>query len=196
MSKTILTEVEGFTPVMDGLLADTSLMTAVVFGRMWRYCQMENGVCYASLGTIAREILVSYKTIQRHVNILVQKGYLEDLTPNLRNRPHTYADTGKVMIEIKMSVAHAVARSQRPSTRSQSPMKIVLKKEEALSAQGFFEKQNAENTALKEGIVDEKQNSNDGGDEKIHLVPQDAPVLNLDEFLKRYQPAELAGTNS
>jgi DNA-binding Lrp family transcriptional regulator len=95
MSKTILMDVDGFTPVIDGLLLDTDLITAAVFGVMWRFCQMESGECYASVQRIADRLGLSYKTVQRRIDILGGKGYLEDVTPHLRYSPHTYRDTGK-----------------------------------------------------------------------------------------------------
>jgi predicted transcriptional regulator len=102
MSRTILTATSGFTPIIDGVLRDTDLETAIVFGAMWRYCQMKSGECYASLQKIAYRSGLSYKTVQRRVKILVQKGYLQDMTPHLRYSPHTYIDTGKAGIRSKL----------------------------------------------------------------------------------------------
>lgn len=98
MSKTILTQVSGFTPVIDGLLRDTDLETAVVFGMVWRYCQMESGECYASLQKIANRTGLSYKTVQRRMKILVKKGYLREINPHMKYSPHTYLDTGKAAL--------------------------------------------------------------------------------------------------
>ena len=106
MSKTILAELNGFTPVIDCLVKEYGLVTAAAFGRIWRFCQMENGVCQASLETLASEIGLDKATIMRHAKKLVEGGYLKDLSPDLRNHPHTYADTGKVTIASKISVAH------------------------------------------------------------------------------------------
>jgi hypothetical protein len=98
MSKTILAEVDGFTPVIDRLAQECGAITALVFGRVWRYCQMKDGVCNASLETIASGIGMSPWTVERHIKTLVKAGYLEDLTPTLRKHPHTYKDTGKVAL--------------------------------------------------------------------------------------------------
>jgi DNA-binding Lrp family transcriptional regulator len=105
MSKTVLANVEGFTPVIDDIVKDVGLMSAVVFGRMWRFCQMKDGVCNASLEKIAEEIGVDRATVMRHAKDLCAAGYLKDLTPDLRNHPHTYADTGKVMLRLNWGVA-------------------------------------------------------------------------------------------
>jgi DNA-binding Lrp family transcriptional regulator len=105
MSKTVLANVDGFTPVIDEIVKDVGLMSAVVFGRMWRFCQMKDGVCNASLEKIAEEIGVDRATVMRHAKDLCAAGYLKDLTPDLRNHPHTYADTGKVMLRLNFGVA-------------------------------------------------------------------------------------------
>lgn len=93
-----LTEVRGFTPIIDAVVAELGLIPAVTYGVVWRYCQMEDGVCRASLETIAEKVGVSRRTIWTHIKDLCDKGYLRDLTPDLRNVPHTYADTGKAKI--------------------------------------------------------------------------------------------------
>src|SRR3990167_6723420 len=100
MSKTILANVDGFTPVIDDLAREQGLIRAAVFGRMWRYCQMEDGVCRASLETIASDLGIDKATVLRHAQELVINHYLEDTTPDLRNRPHIYKDTGKAGLKI------------------------------------------------------------------------------------------------
>jgi DNA-binding Lrp family transcriptional regulator len=102
MSKTILADTDGFTPVIDALVRELGLMTAVVFGRVWRYCQMEDQVCKASLEKISEGIGVDRVTVMRHIKELCEHGYLKDLTPDLRNRPHVYADTGKAGIKVSI----------------------------------------------------------------------------------------------
>lgn len=117
MSKTILAEVEGFTPLIDSIVRDLGLMSAAVFGRVWRYCQGERGICAASIETIAKELGISYATTQRHLQELVNKEYLTDTTPGLRNHPHQYADTGKAGLSIK------IAPSESASGKNPLPQK-------------------------------------------------------------------------
>jgi len=114
MSK-FLTQVEGFTPVIDVVVDDIGLVPAIVYGIVWRYCQMDNGICRASLDTIADKIGMSRKTVERHIKALCEAGYLEDTTPEVRNRPHIYTDTGKTKIE---GLLHAKTESR--STESES----------------------------------------------------------------------------
>lgn len=103
MSRTILANVEGFTPIIDAVVTELGLMPAVIFGRIWRYCQMDDQVCKASLETIGDSIGVDKATVMRHAKALCDAGYLKDLSPDLRNRPHVYVDTGKAGIAVSFS---------------------------------------------------------------------------------------------
>jgi len=100
MSKTILANVEGWTPVIDGMIPDVGATTALVFGKAWRYCQMSDGVCKASQERIAAELGMTRTTIHAHFKKLVKTGYLKDMTPDLVGAPHEYADTGKANLSI------------------------------------------------------------------------------------------------
>jgi len=113
MSKTILTECAGWTPVIDIIAQELGLMTAVVYGVVWRYCQMRSGVCYASVETLTEHLGISQKSVRRHLKRLCGAKYLEDLTPAVRNKPHTYKDTAKV--ELRGSVKVVVGQSDQPN---------------------------------------------------------------------------------
>lgn len=93
-----LQEVKGFTPVIDVVVADVGFVTAGVYGVAWRYCQMSDHVCKVSQERMAGHLGISAKTVQRHLQNLCEAGYLKDLTPEAKNRPHVYADTGRVII--------------------------------------------------------------------------------------------------
>lgn len=122
MSKTILMDVNSWTPVVDSLVCDTDLETAAIFGAIWRYCQMEHGECYASRQKIADRVGLSYKTVQRRIAILVDKGYLQDITPHMRYSPHTYRDTGKVAVRdmIKAIIDEGILDQKHPHTAYKS----------------------------------------------------------------------------
>ena len=95
---TFLTEVNGFTPVIDAVVADAGLKEALVYGMVWRYCKMHDGICRASTTTIGNRLDLSRRTTQRCMAHLVELGYLIDKTPGLKNKPHIYADNGLVRI--------------------------------------------------------------------------------------------------
>lgn len=131
MSKTILADVDGFTPVIDSVVEETTLISAVVFGRTWRFCQMSDGVCKASLDTISSGIGLDRATVLRHLKVLCDAGFLVDTTPDARNVPHIYGDTGKAGLRMAVqTVAHSnrsVADSNK--TVAQSHLKIVSKRD-------------------------------------------------------------------
>ena len=65
-----------FTPVFDFVVADLGPVSAFVYGRIWRFCQMKHKCCYASYATIAESLKLSRRTIIKHVKLLVDHGYL------------------------------------------------------------------------------------------------------------------------
>lgn len=93
-----LRDVGGWTPVVDVVVADVGETAALVYGRVWRYCQMRDGVCRASVERMAGEVGRSVKTVRRCLKLLCRRGYLRDRTPGRRYAPHEYADAGKVLV--------------------------------------------------------------------------------------------------
>lgn len=101
MSKTILANVDGFTPAIDGIVEELGFLTAIVFGVIWRYCQMEDGVCNASQEKLANKIGIKRQTLARHAKSLVAAGYLEsELKEGIGI---TYKDTGKANLLLKVT---------------------------------------------------------------------------------------------
>lgn len=113
------TRMENFTPIFDAVVQDVGLVGASVYGRIWRYCQGGRHCCDAALETIAKALNISTRTVLRWAKELCEKGYLKDLTPDLRNKPHTYIATNKVhlVVEIRAEV-DGVTQSQPGMTES------------------------------------------------------------------------------
>lgn len=103
MSRTILAEVQGWIPLIDHLVQKYGVTTAAVFGRAWRYCQMWDGVCKASIPTIANDLGLARSTVKIAMQQLCVDGYLQDVTPHWTGRPHIYRDTGKAVIAAKFN---------------------------------------------------------------------------------------------
>ena len=136
-------KIKNFTPVMDSMVLIYGPTRALIFGSVWRYCQMSpKNECTAAIEKIARRVAVSPRTALRHIKLLCDDKYLEDLTPELRNKPHTYRDTGKVLMEMGMTESHSDydRESYRGMTESHShydresleetSKKLLKKKEE------------------------------------------------------------------
>jgi len=128
--KQIITEISGFVPIFDCVLERYKNATrAIVHGAMWRFCRMKDGVCKASLTTIGEMTGLAPATIMRHAQVLCEDGYFIDMTPDLKNKPHVYADTGKVKMVNRFDVSQRnVSISQRNASVSQSQLNKVNKK--------------------------------------------------------------------
>ena len=94
---------DSYTPQFDFLLQYPGGDTlSSVYGKIWRYCQMKNGQCEASIQRLASELNRSTKTIARAIDWLagnqyagdhgqLGNGLITDLTPEYGNsRPHIY----------------------------------------------------------------------------------------------------------
>lgn len=93
-----LKDVGPWWPVIDAVVADVGLHAAAVYGRVWGDCQMHDGVCRVSLARIAEDVGLSRRTVQRHIKLLCEAGYLRDTTPGRRGAAHVYVDAGKVVV--------------------------------------------------------------------------------------------------
>ena len=159
MSKTILANVDGFTPCIDVITQQYGIITSAVFGKVWRYCQGDRGVCQAALETIANDLKLSYRTVLRHIKLLVKEGYLEDVNPNLRNVPHTYRDTGKV--HLSLLIQTGLTESHTGMTLSHSAMTLSQSHSDLESHEDSIKKD------IKMINSDEKQSLLSGGQQQF-----------------------------
>jgi DnaD/phage-associated family protein len=102
MDKQIEATVSKFTPCPDVLVEKYSHTTAIVWGKVWRYCQMKDEKCRAAIKRLANELNLSDDTIAKHIALLEKGGYIKDLTPDVRHKPHEYVDTGKLKLKINL----------------------------------------------------------------------------------------------
>lgn len=137
MTKTILAEVAGWTPLIDHLVQKYGLTTAAVWGRMWRYTNMRDNVCRASITTIGDELGLARSTVRLSIKRLCEDGYIRDLTPKAGFSPHVYIDTGKVQL-ISSTIAFEkdipLRNSEGSDLESDSPLRpseAPLRKSEA-----------------------------------------------------------------
>jgi DNA-binding MarR family transcriptional regulator len=148
-------ELKGFTPLLDKLVKDYGVITAAVYGIVWRYAQMDDKVCRASLEKIADRINISSKTAERHIKKLCTSGYLEDLTPQVKNKPHIYIVTGKA--ELAGFVSSEI-RSDRESDLDQLGQTESLSRSDRESDPG-----QTESLLKKQSKIHTKKQSPNGG---------------------------------
>ena len=90
MAKSDLLREVRYTPCFDFVSVLYGSNVDRVLGKIWRYAQMRNGVCEASIETIANDLGMGISSIQRIIPILENSKMVTDLTPKIRNHPHTY----------------------------------------------------------------------------------------------------------
>jgi biotin operon repressor len=86
-----------FTPYSEELAHELDPLTSLVYGKVWRFAQMDEGVCRASAERIAEELGFERKAVGKKLKKLTDNGYLIETTkPGLKNRPHIYKPTDKI----------------------------------------------------------------------------------------------------
>lgn len=77
-----MNEKRQYTPVFDDVLDTVGTIPAVIYGVIWRFCQMDSGKCTASLERIASRAGISKGNLKVHIKKLVDTKYLEsELSP-------------------------------------------------------------------------------------------------------------------
>ena len=132
----ILSEVKGFTPVIDVVAKELGFITAGVYGLVWRHCQMNNHICRASVETLAGMLEVSPNTIRRHLKKLVDYGYIIDTTPDRTNAPHVYKDSGKVKIQGLLEAKEDTHKGQAKKKDTQREQPPTQKEQASLPTEG------------------------------------------------------------
>ena len=128
----------GYTPVFDVIVKDHGFMTALVFGVIWRYCQLKKCKCDASHETLSEKIGIDRRSLLRHTKVLIDNGYLRKETN--KGIGTTYFDTGKANLRQKvtggMTESHTGydRESQEPVTESHTkrPLKDTINNNKAL----------------------------------------------------------------
>lgn len=100
-----------FVPVSRPLAEELGYQAAYVFGVIWQYCQMEKGFCDASHETIAERAGMSRRSVIDYIEKLIKAGYVEDLTPGVRNAPHQLCTKKGVQI---LHTKERVMKEEKP----------------------------------------------------------------------------------
>ena len=66
-----------YIPVFDNILREQGLISAAIYGVIWRHCQQRKGYCYASQSTIAEQAGLSRKAVNCHIKKLIDAGYIK-----------------------------------------------------------------------------------------------------------------------
>lgn len=93
-------KLEGFTPAVDSLAREVGLISAAIYGVIWRYCQMNSRTCYASQATIANRLGLARATVNRRVKSLEIEGYIRCLNRKEKGDSKVYITTNKLEIDL------------------------------------------------------------------------------------------------
>jgi DNA-binding Lrp family transcriptional regulator len=104
-----------FVPVSRPLVEELGYQTAYIFGIVWNYCQMESGICNASHDTMANRAGMSRRSVITRLDELIKAGYIEDLTPDVRNAPH------HLSTKIGVQKLHSKERVIKEETPTEEP---------------------------------------------------------------------------
>lgn len=175
--------IENFTPVLDTITEKLDLLASNVYGRVWRYCQMEGNKCFASQKKLADDLGVSTKTIERRLKLLVSEGYLVDLTPDRRHQTHEYKPTGKAGIRLKAE-AYDETESPTSKTLSRTSKTESRTRSDSLSVKESNKKQNNKQPKKQKSLAPPKPKQKRMPKEiSIPLVAALAGVTGIDETM-------------
>ena len=146
MGESYTIQLGGFTLVPDKLVKEFGFFTAGVYGKIWRYEQMSDEVCRASLERLAEELGASDDTVHRHIRKLEQAGYILDLTPKLRNRPHLYKTTGK--LSLSLTLAEAEGKQEVPQNAVVLPQNKVVRYRKMRDESDYLKRQKKRESPL------------------------------------------------
>jgi len=87
----------GFTPLPDKLVQEFGVLTTAVWGRVYRYNQMDKGHCEASVRTIAKHLKLGTTATREALKQLTSSGYLT--RHPVEGKPTVYKPTDKLKCE-------------------------------------------------------------------------------------------------
>lgn len=113
-----------FVPVSRPLVEELGYQAAYVFGVIWQYCQMKDKVCKASHDKIAERAGMSRRSVIDYIEKLTKVGYIEDLTPDVRNAPHQLCTKKGVQILHSKEQELAVEEPAQEPERYETPTSL------------------------------------------------------------------------
>lgn len=107
MTDPFLEQCGGWTPAPDVLTQKYGFESAYLWGRLRRLCQLGNGTYTISPEALGKRFGMSRRTVIDRLKAMIKDGYIEDLTPGVRNKAHTYSvKKGEDKILSGMQISH------------------------------------------------------------------------------------------
>lgn len=122
-------KITGFTPAVDKITQESDVLTSIVYGRIWRFAQMDQKKCVASYQTIGEHLNISRKTVQRRVEWLLENGYIKDVPGDPGGTRH-FLPLLDITTTLYMGVTESpTPRSESPTPQVRESYKESIKKE-------------------------------------------------------------------
>ena len=112
--KSATTKISGWTPIFDHISKQYSPMVSVVYGIIWRYSQMRDGVCKLGQEKMGELLGVSTSTIQRGITILEKDGYIV-CVGKPQGHPNEYVTTDKLDLGVSVEISQTARQGQSDS---------------------------------------------------------------------------------
>lgn len=113
MAKSHNIDMAYFNPQFDFLLKfKNGQQISSVFGRMYRYCQMNGNDCHASVERMADEINMDSKTFRRWRDWLERFGLIYDTTPNAGRNIHTYKVNEELLLRLAEDYVNSIEKQK------------------------------------------------------------------------------------
>jgi len=173
--------IKNFTPVPDLILIKYGLVTAMVYGSIWRFVQMKNGVCTASQKKIATRAGVCIRTLQKNVKILISEGYI---TSQKNSFGITYSITKLNGFETTSQLS--LKRKARNVVEVNYNNENGTSKQDALATQDLHTKKVLKKDYKKELKKQEQGLSNNNF--KEYVLIENNPLLDVDVFPELVRP--------
>ena len=82
-----------YTRVFDNAIRKLKLRDGYVLSLVYRHCQMKRGVFSAGIRNKADDLGLDHRQLRNGLKSLASQGYIKDMTPALKGKPHDYAMT-------------------------------------------------------------------------------------------------------
>lgn len=114
-----MTENFNFNPCPDEITEKFGLITSAVFGAIWRFSKMKDGVCWASQQKIAERCGITDRTVRTHIKILLENNYI--MEQKIPGRASEY--TPKPGWDLRVSFS--AVKHETPEPASDQPRKEI-----------------------------------------------------------------------
>lgn len=110
---------DGFVLCPDEIAMKHGLYAAAVYGLVYRFENMEDGVCWASQKTLAEMLDISDRVVRKHLKVLLENGYISE--KKRKGVSSLYNTTNKLVLNISVRPGDTAALYSEGSAQNSAP---------------------------------------------------------------------------